>query len=113
MRHIPLVSTLLLLTACAAIAPSGPPTQPNDREWNLLMADYQWIQTLRNAQPVPPANEPRKQQIEMLLDNHKKIAQIYTTFIDKMAEYHERTSDPRAATLLAKEKILVGDEFMN
>ncbi|HWW62270.1 MAG TPA: hypothetical protein VN181_12940 [Thermoanaerobaculia bacterium] len=77
------------------------------------MADYQWIQTLRNAQAVPPANATRKQQIEILLDNHKKIAQIYTTFIDKMAEYHERTSDPRAATLLAKEKILVGDEFMN
>ena len=36
--RMPLVA-LLFLAACAA---SGPLTQPNDREWNLLTADYQW-----------------------------------------------------------------------
>ena len=29
-------------------------TQANDREWNLLMADYQWLDTLRKAQVLPP-----------------------------------------------------------
>src|SRR5205085_1694238 len=34
----------LVFTACAA---SGPPAQANDREWNLITADYQWLETLR------------------------------------------------------------------
>ncbi|HET7435934.1 MAG TPA: hypothetical protein VFN10_14595 [Thermoanaerobaculia bacterium] len=107
-RLLPLV--LLALAACAT---PGPPTKPNDREWTLLTADYQWIQTLRTAQKVPPATAPRKEQIEALLENHKKLEPSYVTFIDKVREYWERTSDPRAAALLANEKILLGDEYMN
>lgn len=108
-RLIPLV--LLVLAACATTA--GPPTKPNDREWTLLTADYQWIQTLRNAQKVPPPSASRKDQIEALLENHKKLEPTYVAFIDKMREYWERTSDPRAAALLAGEKIALGDEYMN
>ena len=89
---------LLLILACA---PAGPPTTPNDREWSLLSADYQWIQTLRAAQKPVPANATRKQQIEIVLENQQKLAATYQAFIDKLTEYYERTSDPRAARVLA------------
>lgn len=107
--RMPLVA-LLFLAACAA---SGPPTQPNDREWNLLTADYQWLQTLRDAQVKPAATASRKDQIQTHLTNLKKMEPTYTVFIDKVHEYFERTADPRAAALLAKEKILLGDQYMN
>jgi tetratricopeptide (TPR) repeat protein len=104
------VLIVLVLFACA---PAGPPTRPNDREWSLLTADYQWIQTLRQAQPQPPANASRKQQIEILLDNHKKLQPTYDPFLEKVGAYWQRTTDPRAASLLAAEKVLLGDEYMN
>jgi tetratricopeptide (TPR) repeat protein len=107
-----LLPLLFLSTACA-VAPTGPPTTPNDREWTLLMADYQWIQTLRQAQKQPAANAPRKEQIELLLENHKKIEPAYVAFVDKTLEYFERTADPRAGQLLAREKIILGDEYMS
>jgi tetratricopeptide (TPR) repeat protein len=104
-----LLFSLLSLFACA---PAGPPTTPNDREWALLMADYQWIQTLRQAQKQPAATAPRKEQIELLLENHKKLEPAYVAFVDKAREYFERTADPRAGSLLAREKIILGDEYM-
>ena len=103
---------LFLFTACAT-QPSGPPTTPNDREWSLLTADYQWLQTLRASQKPIPANATRKQQIEIVLENQQKMAQAYQGFLDKVDEYYHRTSDPRAATLLATEKVRLGDEYMN
>ena len=107
-RLLPLL--LVVLTACAA---SGPPTRPNDREWSLLMADYQWIQTLRDAQKPPPAAATRKEQIEARLESHRKIEPTLVAFLDKLREYHERTGDPRAMAVLAKEKIIVADDYMN
>ncbi|MGZ5431776.1 MAG: hypothetical protein ACXW31_04985 [Thermoanaerobaculia bacterium] len=104
-----LLFSLLSLLACA---PAGPPTTPNDREWTLLMADYQWIQTLRQAQKQPAATATRKEQIEILLENHKKLEPTYVAFVDKAREYFERTADPRAGALLAREKIVLGDEYM-
>jgi len=102
---------LLLLVACAT--PSGPPTQPNDREWNLLTADYQWLQTLRDAQAKPNPNASRKEQLETQIANLKKLETPYNGFFDKLDEYYRRTADPRAAALFAREKILLGDEYMN
>src|SRR5436309_3881220 len=110
MRKIAALLFLLTLTGC--ISP-GPPTRPTEREWNLLMADYQWIQTLRAAQKAPPANATRKQEIELVLENHRKIEPTYIAFMDKVREYRRRTGDPRAATVLANEKIIIGDEYMN
>ncbi|HEX8410240.1 MAG TPA: hypothetical protein VF883_15355 [Thermoanaerobaculia bacterium] len=107
-----LILVLLLTLAACATAPSGPPTTPNDREWNLLTADYQWIQTLRAAQKQPPASASRKEQIELILENHKKLEPTYVAFVDKAREYFERTGDPRAGALLAREKIILGDEYM-
>ena len=104
-----LLFSLLLLFACA---PAGPPTTPNDSEWSLLMADYKWIQTLRDAQKRPAATASRKEQIEILLEIHKKLEPTYVAFVDKAREYFERTADPRAGSLLAREKIILGDEYM-
>jgi len=110
MRRLLIGFLAILLASCAT---TGPPTQANDREWSLLLADYQWLETLRKAQVLPPPTASRKQQIEARLANMQKIEPVYVAFIDKMREYGERTHDPRAAQLLAKEKIALGDEYMN
>ena len=104
---------VVLALVAAACGTAGPPTQANDREWNLLTADYQWLETLRKAQTLPPATASRKQQIEARLANMQKIEPVYVAFIDKLHEYEERTHDPRASQLLAKEKMALGDEYMN
>ena len=103
---------LLLFSLSCTVAPTGPPTEPNEPEWSLIMKDYQWIQTLRDAQKKPAASATRKEQIEALLENHKKIEQPYVVFVDKTREYFERTGDVRAGKLLAREKIILGDEYM-
>jgi tetratricopeptide (TPR) repeat protein len=105
-----LLAITLLTVACTSAAPTN---VPSDREWALLTADYQWIQTLRNAQRQPTPAMPRKEQIELALDNLKKIEVPYNAFIAKIDAYLQRTSDPRAARLLATEKILLGDQYMN
>jgi len=103
---------ILLVLTVVACAPAGPPAVANDREWSLISADYQWIQTLRNAQRQPAPTMPRKEQIELALDNLKKLEVPYNAFIVKIDEYLARTQDPRAARLLAIEKILLGDQYM-
>jgi tetratricopeptide (TPR) repeat protein len=102
----------LLLLALVACAPADTPPGPNDREWSLITADFQWMETMRKAQKQPAANASRKERIELLLENHKKLEPSYVAFIDKLRDYHDRTSDPRAAQLLAREKIMLGDEYM-
>ena len=109
MRRLLLV--IPFLAACTTV--SGPPTEPNDREWNLLTADYAWIETLRKAQPAAPPNASRKQMIEINLENHRKVDDVLSTFMTKLTEYFERTHDARAAKVMAREKILVGDDYMN
>lgn len=109
-RILLLLLTTALFTACIS---SGPPTEPNEREWNLLTADYQWVETLRKSQPQPPANATRKQQIEMQLTNLQKIEPVYTAFMDKLKEYYDRTRDVRATRLMAREKIIIGDQYMS
>src|SRR3954469_13811143 len=99
---------LIVLAACA----SAPATQPSEEEWTVLANDYQWIETLRRAQPVPAPTAPRKQQIEVLLENHRKLEPTYVAFIDKVREYYERTADARAAKLLSREKVIMGDEYL-
>lgn len=105
--------SLLLLATLVACTPAAAPTGPNDREWSQLATDYQWILTLRDAGRQPPADATRKVKIETLLENHKKMETVYVAFIDKTRAYFERTSDPRAGSLLAREKIILGDEYMS
>src|SRR5512132_4131225 len=71
MPRLPALALALFVAACAT--PSLPPTQPNDREWSLLGADYAWIESLRKAQVPPPPNASRKQMIEVTLANLQKI----------------------------------------
>jgi len=99
----------LLLFTCATT--SGPPTQPNDREWSLLGADYTWIESLRKAQTPPPPSASRKQMIEVTLANLQKIQAPLDTFMAKVTEYYERTHDRRAAQVLAREKVIMGDQY--
>jgi len=110
MRPIAILIPILLLAACAT---PGPPVEPNDREWNLLMADYQWLETNRKAQPAPPPTAARKQAIELELENFRKIEPLYVNFANKVAEYRQRTGDPRASAVLAREKMVIGDAYMN
>ncbi|MEK6374078.1 MAG: hypothetical protein AABO58_15430 [Acidobacteriota bacterium] len=106
----PLALLLILLLAACASTP-GPPTEPNDREWGLLAADYAWIESLRKGQPAPPANASRKQMIEITLANLQKIEPALNAFTAKASEYYERTHDPRAAQVLAREKVIMGDHY--
>ena len=106
-------SLLILLLTALACTPAGPPTLPNDREWSLITADYQWLETVRASQKKPGATATRKERIELALDNLKKLEPTYNAFMDKMHEYHQRTGDPRAAAFLAREKIILGDEYMS
>ena len=111
--RIPVLVLVFLATLVASPSSSAAPQKPSEREWNLLMADLQWLETVRGAQKKPAANATRKERIEILLENHKKIEPTYVTFIDKVRDYYDRTSDPRAAAVLAREKILLGDEYMS
>lgn len=104
-----LIALALVLVSCAT---PGPLTQPNDREWNVIAADYQWLDNLRNAQPQPPAGAPRKQQIEQMLANLQKIEPSYNSFQEKVREYYDRTHDVRAAQVMAREKIILGDQYL-
>ena len=108
-----LVTLLVLAATLTACVPAGPPTKPNEREWNLLTADYQWIETMRTSQKQPAASATRRERVELLLENHKKLEPSYVAFMDKLREYHQRTSDPRAAAILAREKIILADEYMS
>ncbi|MEA2339671.1 MAG: hypothetical protein QOE82_3678 [Thermoanaerobaculia bacterium] len=111
MVRIPALIVLVSLLAASAFA-AAPVAQPNDREWGLITADYAWIETLRKAQPLPPANASRKQMLEIVLDNQKKLEPVYVPFMDKVKEYFDRTHDPRAGQVLSREKIIMGDQYL-
>ena len=106
-----LALALILATACATT--SRPPTEPNDREWNLLAADYAWIESLRKAQTPAPPTASRKQMIEVALANLQKIESPLNTLMGKITEYYERTHDRRAAQVLAREKVIMGDHYFS
>jgi tetratricopeptide (TPR) repeat protein len=105
-----IAALLILFVSCAT---PGPATRPNEKEWNVIVADYQWLNTLRTSQKQPAANAPRKAQLEQLIENHNKIEPTYVAFVEKLREYYERTGDTRAGVLLAREKVNLGDEYMN
>jgi tetratricopeptide (TPR) repeat protein len=105
-------SLIITVFVTAQLIAAGLPTQPNDREWGLLSAEYLRIDTLRRAQPLPPANASRKQMLELVLDNQKKLEPVSVPLLDRVKEYFDRTHDPRAGQVLAREKIIMGDEYM-
>ena len=77
------------------------------------MSDYGWIQSVRKSQPAAPATASRKQLIEAALETQRKLEPNYQAFVDRVKEYNDRTHDPRAAKLLATEKIMMGDQYMD
>ena len=77
------------------------------------MRDYSWIDGVRKAKPPITLATSRKQMIEAALDAHRKLEPIYLPFMERLKEYYDRTRDPRAGTLLAREKVIMGDEYMN
>jgi tetratricopeptide (TPR) repeat protein len=105
-----LIALSLLFAACAT---PRPPTQPNESEWSRLSTEYALIDTQRNAQLVPPPSAPRKQIIEAMLENHRKLEPAYLPFMETLKEYYDRTADPRAASILMREKIILGDEYLS
>ena len=108
--HGILIVALLLSTAFPALAASK---RPNEEEWKQITADYQWLQTLRSsAKPISP-DLPRKEQIEIYLQNEKQVEPVYARFLSKLEEYYTRTGDSRAASLYAKEKIRLADVYIN
>jgi tetratricopeptide (TPR) repeat protein len=111
MFSMPRVIALIVLIAACTTA--RPPTQPNESEWSRLSADYALIDAQRNAQPVPAPTAPRKQIIEAVLDNHRKLEPAYLPFMEKLKEYYDRTGDPRASSMLAREKVILGDEYLS
>ncbi len=113
MRSLSLEALLLLTLAASACSTAGPPTVPNEREWALLTADYQWVETLRKSAPILPATATRKEQIEVLLEIDKKVEPALVSFLDKVREYYDRTGDPRAAKLYADEKVAIADQYAN
>jgi tetratricopeptide (TPR) repeat protein len=106
--------TLIVALALAACSTTqGPPTQPNDAEWRTLSNDYAAIDALRNAQPQPPANASRKQMIETALANLQRIEPQLNAYMTRVNEYYDRTHDPRAAQVLAREKVIMGDQYFS
>jgi tetratricopeptide (TPR) repeat protein len=110
MRSI--VSLLITTFLATQLAAASLPTQPNDAEWSSLSAEYLRLDGLRKAQPLPPANASRKQMLELVLDNQKKLDPVYVPFFDRVKEYFDRTRDPRAGQVLAREKIIMGDQYV-
>ena len=77
------------------------------------MAQYSKLETLRQSAGSPPPENLRKQQIEFLLGRHKRLEPVFEPFVSRLREYYERTGDGRAAELYAREKIRLGDDYMN
>lgn len=103
---------IALLVALALLFPTSVFAQ-QDEGWATIEADYAWLQTLRNANRVPGPTASRKERIESWLANERKIEPVYGRFIERLEAYYTQSGDPRAATLFAREKIRLGDSYMN
>ena len=103
-RLIALVLTLFSI-ACAS---NTPPAKANDREWKRLVADYQWLESLRGAQSKSAAS--RKNQIESLLETHRKTKRL-RRFPEQAQGYLDGQAI-RACSLYANERIRLGDSYM-
>lgn len=104
---------LLLAIAMLALLTSSAAATSDSREWEAIEADYEWLQTLRNANRVPGPTVSRKERIEAWLAGERKLEPVYGRFIERLETYYSQTGDPRAAELFAGEKIRLGDSYMN
>lgn len=102
-------SLFLTLSACVSSAPA---TKPNEREWKALLDEHHAIVQVRRSSPNPADKPVRREQLEVLLETHKKLDPLVEPFLGKLKEYYERTGDARAATLYADERVVMGDEYL-
>lgn len=84
----------------------------DDKEWAAIEADYDWLQTLRNSNPMPGKSANRKVKIEAWLANERKIEPVYGRFIDRLDSYYAESGDARAGTLYAAEKVRLADSYL-
>lgn len=103
---------LLLIVCLLALVPVSGFAQRTE-EWASIEADYDWLLTLRHANRVPGPAANRKDRIEAWLANERKMEPVYGKFIERLESYYTATGDPRAAAIFAKEKIRIGDSYMN
>src|SRR5258708_30631705 len=99
--------TALLLTAALFVAFSAfpaPPTKPNDREWGLITADYQWLETPRKAQAQPQAGSSRKEMIETELANLEQLQPALNAFDTKARADYDLPPAPPSAQLITRAK---------
>lgn len=101
--------TFLFLAACASAAPT---TQPAEAEWTSLLNESQAIDAARRSLPQPAAGSSRRDQIELHLENQRKLETRLEAFLSRAREYYERTGDTRAARLISNERIRLGDSYM-
>lgn len=102
---------VILAALLALLAPGAP--AGDSEEWSAIEGDYDWLQTLRNANVVPGPPASRKARIEAWLASERKLEPVYGRFIERLEAYYEATGDPRAAALFAAEKIRMGDAYMD
>ena len=105
-RSLVVVAALVALVSPCLVAQSS-------EEWSVIEADYEWLQTLRKANPVPLPPATRKERIEAWLASERKLEPVYARFIERLEAYYTSTGDLRAAALFADEKVRMGDAYMN
>lgn len=99
-----LVLTLTIIGCSQAVV-----SDPAQDTWTKLRAQYDAIEAVRASNPVPQAD--RREQIEVLLKRQQQLEPIYAPFVATLRTYVEQTADPRAKSLFARERILMGDEY--
>jgi tetratricopeptide (TPR) repeat protein len=109
MKRLFPLAAMVLVTACLS---SGPPTRPNEREWSKLSAEYVGIQQIRATSPRPAETSPRKEQLEVMLENHRRVEPLLLPFLERLKEYYDRTGDVRASDIYAAERIRIGDDYL-
>ncbi len=108
MRSLRAAFVVALLVLSAGVSRA----EPAKGDWESIEADYKWLETLRKSSAPLDVTAPRKQRIEAYLQNERKVEPVYARFIEKLESYYQKTGDPRAASLFAKEKIRIGDGYM-
>ncbi|HUP65268.1 MAG TPA: tetratricopeptide repeat protein [Thermoanaerobaculia bacterium] len=108
-RLAPFALLCSLLVACATAVP----TVPNEREILALLAEAEQIESLRRALPQPAPGMSRRAELELHLENQKRLEGRLETYLARVKEYMDRTGDPRAARLWANEHLRLGDAYMN
>jgi tetratricopeptide (TPR) repeat protein len=111
MRRVSGGVLMILLTAglFGSACASAPPREPEIDRWEQLLREYRQVEAIRGAVEIPAG--PRRAQVEALLERQRRLEPLHVTFLAKLRAYHEETGDPRAASLYARERIVLGDDY--